>query len=63
MRTMKLAAGLAALTMALVACGDDAKSSSGTAAPPASAAPEVTAPPAAPVDTVPAPTRNYFGQE
>jgi N,N'-diacetylchitobiose transport system substrate-binding protein len=56
MRTMKLAAGLAALTMALVACGDDAKSSSDTAAPPATAAPGVTAAPAAPAETVaPAP--------
>jgi N,N'-diacetylchitobiose transport system substrate-binding protein len=56
MRTMKLAAGLAALTMALVACGDDAKSSSDTGAPPATAAPGVTAAPAAPAETVaPAP--------
>jgi N,N'-diacetylchitobiose transport system substrate-binding protein len=53
---MKLAAGLAALTMALVACGDDAKSSSDTGAPPATAAPGVTAAPAAPAETVaPAP--------
>ena len=62
MRTMKLAAGLAALTMALVACGDDAKSSSDTAAPPTSAAPEVTAAPAAPVETVPAPIVGGTGE-
>lgn len=45
--------------MALVACGDDAKSSSDTGAPPATAAPGVTAAPAetvapAPAETVPA---------
>jgi N,N'-diacetylchitobiose transport system substrate-binding protein len=59
---MKLAAGLAALTMALVACGDDAKSSSDTAAPPASAAPEVTAAPAAPVETAPVPIVGGTGE-
>ena len=62
MRTMKLAAGLAALTMAMVACGDDAKSSSDTAAPPATAAPEVTAAPAAPAETVPAPIVGGTGE-
>jgi N,N'-diacetylchitobiose transport system substrate-binding protein len=65
MRTRKLAAGLAALTMVvLAACGSDSKSSSATNAPAApaatSAAPADTAAPApaataAPVDTTPAP--------
>jgi N,N'-diacetylchitobiose transport system substrate-binding protein len=61
---MKLAAGLAALTMvALAACGDDAKSSSATdAAPAESAAPEVTAAPAAPAETVPVPIVGGTGE-
>ena len=63
MRSKKLAAGLAALTMVvLAACGSDSKSSSATDAPAApaatSAAPADTAAPAAttaPADTTPAP--------
>jgi N,N'-diacetylchitobiose transport system substrate-binding protein len=63
MRTMKLAAGFAALTMALTACGDDAKSSSATdAAPTDSAAPEVTTAPAAPAETVPVPIVGGTGE-
>ena len=62
MRSRKLAAGLAALTMVLLAaCGSDSKSSSATAAPAATAAaPADTAAPTpaatvAPADTTPAP--------
>jgi N,N'-diacetylchitobiose transport system substrate-binding protein len=66
MRTIKLAAGLAALGMvALGACGDDAKSgtdAAGTAAPAATAAPEATAAPAAPAETVPVPIVGGTGE-
>jgi N,N'-diacetylchitobiose transport system substrate-binding protein len=70
MRRMKLAAGLAALTMvALAACGDDAKSSSATnaapaesAAPAATTAPDVTAAPAVPAETVPVPIVGGTGE-
>jgi N,N'-diacetylchitobiose transport system substrate-binding protein len=69
MRTIKLAAGLAALTMvALSACGDDSTSSSATnapaatAAPAETAAPDVTAAPAVPADTTPAPIVGGTGE-
>jgi N,N'-diacetylchitobiose transport system substrate-binding protein len=67
MRRIKLAAGLAALTMvALSACGDDAKSSSATnaAAPEATtaAAPVETTAAVAPADTTPAPIVGGTGE-
>jgi N,N'-diacetylchitobiose transport system substrate-binding protein len=73
MRRIKLAAGLAALTMvALAACGDDAKSSSATnaaapaattaAAPAETAAPVDTAAAVAPAETVPAPIVGGTGE-
>jgi N,N'-diacetylchitobiose transport system substrate-binding protein len=71
MRTRNLAAGFAALAIALTACGDDAKSSSATDAPAASAAPsatdaaatpDTTAATVAPVDTTPAPIVGGTGE-
>ncbi len=63
MRTIKLAAGLAALTMAFTACGDDSTSSSATnAAPAVTAAPDVTAAPVAPAETVPVPIVGGTGE-
>ena len=70
MRTRKLAAGLAALTMVvLAACGSDSKSSSATdaaaapAATPAGTAAPAPAATAAPVDTTPAPIVDSLNKE
>ena len=69
MRIIRVAAGLAALTMAMAACGDDSKSSSATQAPAAAAA--TTAAPAATdaaatpttvADTTPAPIVGGTGE-
>jgi N,N'-diacetylchitobiose transport system substrate-binding protein len=61
MKMIKLAAGLAALTMALVACGDDNKSSSATNAP-APAATDAVAAPTTVADTTPAPIVGGTGE-
>jgi N,N'-diacetylchitobiose transport system substrate-binding protein len=74
MRRMRLAAGLAAVTMVvLAACGDDDKSSDATAAPApaatqapsatdAAAPPDTTAATVAPADTTPAPIIGGTGE-
>ena len=71
MKLGKLAAGLAALTMAMSACGSDTKSSPATDAAPGSQAPAVTSAPtdtaapaatAAPAETVPAPIIGGTGE-
>jgi len=69
MRIIRVAAGLAALTMAMAACGDDSKSSSATQAPAAAAATtaapaatEAAATPTTVADTTPAPIVGGTGE-
>jgi len=68
MRIIRVAAGLAALTMAMAACGDDSKSSSATNAPApaattaAPAATDAAATPTTVADTTPAPIVGGTGE-